>query len=60
MVKAFEALMKRLRAAGIKPKKHVLDNECSEEYKQAIREHEMTYELVPKGQHRRNIAERAI
>lgn len=60
MVRAFTALMKRLKAAGIKPKKHILDNEASEEYKQAIKEQKMTYELVPKGQHRRNVAERAI
>ena len=60
MVKAFKKLMKRLKRAGIKPKKHMLDNEASEEFKDAIVEHEMEYELVPKGQHRRNIAERAI
>ncbi|KAL7523352.1 hypothetical protein ACHAWF_000485, partial [Thalassiosira exigua] len=52
--------MKRLQAAGIKPKKHILDNEASEEYKQVIKEQGVEYELVPKGQHRRNIAERAI
>ena len=60
MVKAYTALMKRLNAAGIKPKKHILDNKASEEYKQAIKEHGMEYELLPKGQHRRNVAKRAI
>ena len=52
--------MHRLKAAGIRPKKHVLDNECSTEFKQAIKENELEYELVPKGQHRINLAERAL
>ncbi|KAL7516095.1 hypothetical protein ACHAWF_000024, partial [Thalassiosira exigua] len=60
MVRAYRALIKRLKNAGIKPKKQVLDNEASEEYKQAIKEEGLEYELVPKGQHRRNIAEKAI
>ena len=30
-------LMQRLKAAGIRPKKHGLDNECSTEFKQAIK-----------------------
>ncbi|KAL7527578.1 hypothetical protein ACHAWF_006212 [Thalassiosira exigua] len=45
---------------GCKPKKQILDNEASEEYKQVIREQGIEYELVPKGQHRQNIAEWAI
>ena len=43
MVRAYQVLMKKLKAAGIKPKKHVLDNECSEEFKQAIMENELEY-----------------
>ena len=38
----------------------MLNNECSEEFKEAIRDNKMTYELVPADDHRRNIAERAI
>ena len=53
-------LMQRLKAAGIRPKKHVLDNECSTEFKQAIKENELEYELVPKGQHRRTLSELAL
>ena len=52
--------MRKLKAAGIRPKKHVLDDECSTEFKQAIKENELEYELVPKGQHRRNLAELAL
>ena len=40
MIRAYQALMLRLKAAGIK------DNECSEEYKQAIKENGIEYELV--------------
>ena len=53
-------MIDRLEACGINPKKHVLDNECSEEFKETIRANKMTYELVPADDHRRNIAERAI
>ena len=60
IIKAYQKLVKRLKKAGIHPKKHILDNECSEEYKQAIADNNMQHELVPKGQHRRNIAEKAI
>lgn len=37
-----------------------LDNEASEDYKRAIKNNEIDYELVPPGQHRRNIAEMKI
>ena len=53
-------LMQKLKATGIRPKKHVLDNECSTHFKQAIKENQLEYELVPKGQYRRNLAERAL
>ena len=44
-------LMQQLKEAAIRPKKQFLDNECSTEFKQAIKENELEYELVPKGQH---------
>ena len=40
IVWAYQDLMQRLKAAGFRPKKHVLDNECSTEFKQAIKENE--------------------
>jgi len=49
IISAYQKLIKRLRLAGITPKNHILDNECSEDFKQAIRDNGMTYELVPKG-----------
>ena len=38
IVRAYQILMQRLKAAGIWPNKHVLDNECSTEFKQDIKE----------------------
>ena len=50
----------RMKACGIVPKHQVMDNECSDAYKQEISESGMTYQLVPPNNHRRNIAEKAI
>ena len=60
LVKTYQIMTDRLKACGINPKKHVLNNECSEEFKEAIRANKMAYELVPADDHRRNIAERVI
>ena len=60
MVRAYQELINRLREADICPTKHILDNECSNEFKQAIKDNQMTYQLVPPNDHRRNVAEKAI
>ena len=60
MIQAHRRLMKCLSNANIRPKKHILDNKVSAEFKQEIRDHGVQYELVPKGMHRCNIAEKAI
>ena len=49
ITRTYLILMQRLKAAGIRTKKHVLDNECSTEFKQSIKENELEYALVPKG-----------
>ena len=59
MQRAYLALLKRLKSVQVVPKKHVLDNECSDAMKELIRE-TCELELVPPGCHRRNIAEVAI
>ena len=59
-VMTYQIMIDRLKACGINPKHHVLDNECSEEFKKAIRVNKMTFQLVPADDHWRNIAERAI
>ena len=38
----------------------MLNNECSAEFKEAIRDNHMTYELVLPDDHQKNIAEREI
>ena len=58
MVRAYQVLIDRLKEAGVCPTKHILDNECSKEFKKAIHENKMTYQLVPPNDHRRNVAER--
>jgi hypothetical protein len=61
MIRAYDTLVKRLQRAGVRPKKHVLDNKISENMKDHIRDQcKFTLELVPPGCHRRNAAEVAI
>ncbi len=61
MIQAYNALLLRLKRAGIVPKKHVLDNEVSENMKNHICNTCKFYmELVPPGCHQRNAAEVAI
>lgn len=45
---------------ALKPDIHIMDNECSNDIKQAFKQHNITYQLVPPHMHRRNAAERAI
>jgi hypothetical protein len=52
--------LQRMAACGIKPTKQVLDNETSASYKHAIINSDMSYQLVPPDDHRRNLAEKAI
>ena len=59
-VLAFEAVLKRLKTASLKPVLHRLDNECSALLKDFMADESIAYELTPAGMHRRNAAERAI
>ncbi len=59
MISAYQHLVDRLKTAEIQPKHRVLDNECSADFKAAITKNQMTYQLVPPNDHRRNIAEKA-
>ena len=60
MIRAYQALIARLNSAGIFPKEHILDNECSADFKAIIKTNKMSYQLVPPHDHRRNRAEKAI
>ena len=60
MIRAYQALIDKLALCGIQPKHHVLDNKVSEEFKSSIKRNNMTFQLVPSDNHRRNIVERGI
>jgi hypothetical protein len=60
MIRAYKKIIKRMRLAGLKIKKHTLDNEASDKFRQYIRQQQIQFKLVPPGNHRRNQAERAI
>ncbi len=60
MIRAYQKLIDRLHATGIIPKHHILNNECSDEFKETIKCNKMTYQLVPPHNHRRNCTKKAI
>ena len=60
LILARSRALARMKACGITPRHQVLDNEISAAYKTAITTSNMTYQLVPPDDHRRNIAEKAI
>ncbi len=61
MIRAYNALLLQLKRAGIVPKKHVLDNEVSENMKNHICDTcKINIELVPPGCHQRNATKVAI
>jgi hypothetical protein len=60
MIRSYQELVDRLRRAGIQPKLHILDYECSTEFKERIKSNNMKYQLVPPHDHGRNITETAI
>jgi hypothetical protein len=60
MIRVYQKILNRMKAAGLGLRKQVLDNECSAAMKACIKENGMNYKLIPPGQHRRNQAEWAI
>ena len=54
------AVLARMKSQSIVPKHQILDNKISQAYKEEIFLTDMTYQLVPPNNHRRNIAEKAI
>ena len=60
MIKAYQKIINRMKAAGLGLKTHRLDNEASTAYKECIHLNGMKHELVPPDNHRSNLAERAI
>jgi hypothetical protein len=60
IIRVYQKILNRMKAAGLGLKKQVINNECSAAMKACIKENGMDYKLVPPGQHRLNQAERAI
>jgi hypothetical protein len=61
MIQAYNALLLQLKRAGIIPKRHVLDNEVSDNMKNHICDTcKLDMELVPPGCHRCNAVKVAI
>jgi hypothetical protein len=60
IIQAYQVLVERLHSAGVNPTMHILDNECSPEFKEQIKLNNMKYQLVPPHDHRQNITEKVI
>jgi hypothetical protein len=58
--KAWEKTHKTLLRQGHPPNLHILDNECSQELKDAFTKYNIAFQRVPPKEHRSNAAERAI
>ena len=60
-IKAVTTIIQKLKAAGLRPTFHILDNEVSTDLIEFLETDEkITVQLAPSGCHRRNAAERAI
>jgi hypothetical protein len=57
---AWEATHKMLIQQGHTPDLHILDNECSQDLKDAFQKYQIRFQRVPPKEHRVNAAERAI
>ena len=51
IVQAYQKLVDRLKAYSVVPNHHVLDNDCSTEFKEPIRSNNMTYQLADAHDH---------
>ena len=60
MILAQEQILDHTKACRIIPRHQIMDNKASAAYITAIQQSDMTYEKVPPGDHRRNIAKKSI
>ena len=60
MVKSYQVLVYWLKNCGATPKRHILDIETSEEFKDATQKHKTTFHLIPSHDHCRNRAKKDI
>ena len=60
MIWVYQALLERIKSTGVcDPKKHIVDNEASAEFKKVIKKQSKLQMVLPDS-HQRNAAERAI
>ena len=60
MFKEYQVLVYRLKKCGVTPKRHIMDNETSEYFKDAIKKNKMVFQLVSPHDYCINIADKAI
>ena len=60
VAEAWQNIHDTFKLAGIPPNTYVLDNETSQDLRDAFNQEHITYQLVPPYKHRTNLAERAI
>ena len=60
MLEAYEKVIQQHPEGEARPTVNILNNECSRDFKQAILDNRMTYQLFLPHDHRRNAAEKAI
>ena len=60
MIKTYQKIFEKVKAAGLGVKKHYLDSKTSDDYKAAIEKNDCEVEQVTPGNYRCNIAENAI
>ncbi len=51
IILTYQKIFERMNEAKLGVKKHILDNEISENYKKAIKENKVKHELVPPEEH---------
>ena len=56
MVATYQILVDRLKEGGFEPQMHILDNEISQDFKNAIKTNQMKFQLVPPNDHRSSVA----
>ena len=59
-MRSYQKMIYRLKEKGIQLKLHLLDNECSKEFKEIIKNNGMKYQLLPPHDYRNNIADKLI
>ena len=60
LLRAFSTLHELLSDRGLRPKLHILDNECPENLEQYIKSRDASFQLASPYMHRTNAAEKAI